>query len=186
MRLFPILIVALSALALSSPAAGQVLQPGTRVRVSAPIIRGNSRFVGNVVSSQNSRLLLRLDPTIKQDTRLDTISIPRELIRRVEVSLGAGRPSRAPAARAGAIAGLLAGVAIGLAVGGNNSIDKPARNPWTTAAWVGPLTAVVGAGTGALIGQGAHEEWRTVPAANAVAAGAQNEGALKLGLSLKV
>ncbi|HSU12887.1 hypothetical protein [Longimicrobium sp.] len=162
MRITPLLIAA-AALALSAPAAGQELQPGTRVRVSAPIIRASSRFTGNVVREENGRLLLRLDPSVRQDTRLDTISIPRELIRRVEVSLGPGGRSRGPAARTGAIAGLVAGAIVGLIAGSGSSADRPARNPWMTALWTAPLLGAAGAGTGALIGQGERERWQTAP-----------------------
>lgn len=182
------LLLALSALALSAPAAGQELQAGTRVRVSAPIIRGNSRFTGTVVSTENGRVLLRLDPLIKQDTRLDTISIPTHLIRRVEVSLGTvpGR-SRGPAARTGAIAGVIAGVGLGLVLGSGTADDGAARNPWTTSLWMAPLLGAAGAGAGALIGESEHERWQTVPAQQPVAgAGVPPGHGVRVGVRLGV
>jgi hypothetical protein len=162
MRITPLLIVA-AALAISAPALAQELRPGTRVRVSAPIIRANSRFTGNVVREENGRVLLRLDRTVRQDTQLDTISIPRELIRRVEVSLGPGGRARGPAARTGAIAGLLAGTIVGLIASSGSSADRPARNPWMTALWTAPLLGAAGAGTGALIAPDVRERWQTAP-----------------------
>src|SRR5262249_38302811 len=104
-------LLAAAALTLAAPATGQELQRGTRVRVTAPIVRGSSRFVGTVASADSGRIVLRLDPAVRQDVRGDTISIPRNLVRRVEVSLGhsTGR-GRGDAARVGALAGLVAGV----------------------------------------------------------------------------
>lgn len=156
------LALALLTLAAAVPAAAQELQPGTRVRITAPIIRSNSRFTGRVMSDSSGRVVLRLDPTIQQDTREDTVSIPRNLIRRVEVSVGQVPKSRAPAARAGAVAGLLAGVAVGLVVGSELGSNPGDRNPWMTVIWTGPLGIVAGAGTGALIGAAPHEEWKVV------------------------
>ena len=157
------LVLAIVALALSAPAAGQELQPGTRVRISAPIIRRTSRFTGRVVGEENGRVTLRLDHSVKQDTRADSIVIPRELIRRVEVSLGVvPQRTRAPAARAGAIAGLLVGVGVGLVIGAETGVTAGDRNPWTTALWTAPLGALAGAGVGAAIGVAPHEQWETV------------------------
>lgn len=161
MRIIFLLIAASAAIA--APCAAQELQPGTRVRVTAPIIRATSRFTGNVVSEENGRVLLRLDPAVRQDTRLDTISIPRELIRRVEVSLGPGGRARGPAARTGAFAGLIAGTIVGLIAGSNSSADRPARNPWMTALWTAPLLGAAGAGTGALLAPDVRERWQTAP-----------------------
>jgi hypothetical protein len=156
-------LLAAAALALAAPAAGQELQPGTRVRVTAPIVRGSSRFVGTVASVDGGRIVLRLDPAVRQDVRGDTISIPRNLVRRVEVSLGrnAGHPRR-DAARVGALAGLVTGVGLGMVVGAGTGPDG-VKNPWTTSLWLGPAMGVVGAGTGALVGHGEHERWRAVP-----------------------
>jgi hypothetical protein len=184
----PHLLLVITALALSAPAAGQELQAGTRVRVAAPIIRGNSRFTGTVVSAENGRVLLRLDPTIKQDTRLDTISIPRHLIRRVEVSLGRvpGR-SRGPAARTGAFAGVIAGIGLGLVLGSGTADDGAARNPWTTALWVAPALGAAGAGVGALIGQEERERWQTVQQQPAAAgAGVPPGRGVRVGVRLGV
>src|SRR4051812_17118988 len=90
MRSILLLALIAAALAPASPAPAQELAPGTRVRITAPIVRGDSRFVGTVTSTEGGRIRLRLDPAVRQDSRLDTISIPRNLIRRVEVSLGRG------------------------------------------------------------------------------------------------
>ena len=159
------LLLIAAALALASPAAAQELAPGTRVRITAPIIRGDSRFVGTVTSTEGGRIRLRLDPTVRQDTRMDTISIPRNLVRRVEVSLGRGRGGgRGQAARTGALAGMVAGVGLGMALGAGTGPDG-VKNPWVTALWLGPALGAVGAGTGALVGQGVHEQWRIVPPA---------------------
>ena len=155
-------LLLLTLLAIAFPAAAQELQPGTRVRITAPIVRGDSRFVGTVVSTEGGRIRLRLDPAVKQDTRLDTISIPRNLVRRVEVSLGrTSTGSRAAAARTGALAGIAAGVGLGMALGSGTGRDG-VKNPWTTALWLGPALGAVGAGTGALVGHGEHEQWRVV------------------------
>jgi hypothetical protein len=160
-----ILLFAAAALALASPAAAQELQVGTRVRITAPIVRGDSRFVGIVTSTEGGRIRLRLDPSVKQDTRNDTISIPRNLVRRVEVSLGrATGGGRRDAARTGALAGLVAGVGLGMALGAGSGRDG-VKNPWTTSLWLGPALGAVGAGTGALVGRGEHEQWRIVPPA---------------------
>ena len=156
-------LLVVSALALAAPAVGQELQPGTRVRVTAPIVHGGSRFVGTVASTSGGRILLRLDPTIRQDAHGDTISIPRSLVRQVEVSLG---PSyghgRRDAARTGALAGLAAGVGLGM-VFGAGSDRNGVKNPWTTSLWLGPALGAIGAGTGALVGSEEHEQWRVVP-----------------------
>jgi len=157
------LLLAAAAVALATPAAAQELRAGTRVRVTAPIVRGDSRFVGTVVSTDSGRIQLRLDHTVRQDTRRDTLSIPRNLVRRVEVSLGhSTRGGRAEAARTGALAGLVAGVGLGMALGSGTGRDG-VKNPWTTSLWLGPVLGAAGAGTGALVGQGEHELWRTVP-----------------------
>lgn len=153
-------IVVLALLALAFPAAAQELQPGTRVRVTAPSARGDSRFVGTVVSAEGGMIRLRLDPAVKQDTRLDTISIPRSLVRRVEVSLGRPDGGRAGAARRGALAGIAAGVGLGMALG--SGTGRAGKNPWTTSLWLGPALGAVGAGTGALVGGGGREQWRVV------------------------
>lgn len=156
------LALAAAALVLAAPAAGQELQPGTRVRVTAPIVRGNSRFVGMVASSDGGRIVLRLDPSVAQDAR-DSISIPRGLVRRVEVSLGpsVGRQRR-DAARTGALAGLVAGVGLGMAVGGGSG-SEGVKDPLMTSLWLGPAMAALGAGAGALVGRDEHEVWRVVP-----------------------
>ena len=152
-----------AAVALASPVVAQELQVGTRVRITAPIVRGDSRFVGIVTSTEGGRIRLRLDPSIKQDTRSDTISIPRNLVRRVEVSMGRGTGGgRRDAARTGALAGVVAGVGLGMALGSGSGRDG-VKNPWTTSLWLGPALGVVGAGTGALVGGGAHEQWRILP-----------------------
>ena len=157
------LLLIAAALALASPAAAQELAPGTRVRITAPIIRGDSRFVGTVTSTEGGRIRLRLDPGVRQDTRQDTISIPRNLVRRVEVSLGRGRGGgRGQAARTGALAGVVAGVGLGMALGAGTGPDG-VKNPWVTALWLGPTLGAVGAGTGALVGQGEREQWRILP-----------------------
>lgn len=170
MRITPFLIAA-AAVAISAPALAQELRPGTRVRVSAPIIRASSRFTGNVVREENGRVLLRLDRTVRQDTQLDTISIPRELIRRVEVSLGPGGRARGPAARTGAIAGLLAGTIVGLIASGHSSADRPAHNPWMTALWTAPLLGAAGAGIGAVMAPDVRERWQTAPGTRTAADG---------------
>ncbi|HEV7588162.1 MAG TPA: hypothetical protein VGO40_08505 [Longimicrobium sp.] len=160
-----ILLLAAAAIALASPAAAQELQVGTRVRITAPIVRGDSRFVGTVTSTEGGRIRLRLDPSVRQDTRNDTISIPRNLVRRVEVSLGRSADGgRRTAAGTGALAGLVAGVGLGMALGAGSGRDG-VKNPWTTSLWLGPALGAVGAGTGALIGKGEHEQWRIVPPA---------------------
>ena len=186
MRRTPHLLLAMATLALAAPAAGQELQTGTRVRVSAPIIRSTSRFTGTVMSTDNGRVLLRLDPRVKQDTQADTISIPRELIRRVEVSLGQvpGR-ARAPAARAGAFAGVVAGAILGLVLGSGTADDGAARNPWTTALWLAPAMGAAGAGVGALVGQREYERWQTVPS-NPPVAGAMPGRGVRVGISIGV
>jgi hypothetical protein len=153
-------VLLLALLAFAFPAAAQELQPGTRVRITAPTVRGDSRFVGTVVSTEDGRIRLRLDPAARQDARLDTISIPRGQVRRVEVSLGrAPGGGRAGAARAGALAGIAAGVGLGMALGSGRDGVK---HPWTTALWLAPTLGAVGAGTGALAGRGEHEQWRVV------------------------
>jgi hypothetical protein len=182
------LVLALVTLAAAAvPARAQELQPGTRVRISAPIIRSNSRFTGRVMSDSSGRVVLRLDPTIQQDTREDTISIPRNLIRRVEVSTGQVPKSRAPAARAGAVAGLLGGVAVGLVIGGEVGSSAGNRNPWMTVLWTAPLGIVAGAGTGALIGAAPHEQWRVVrpPRVSALSARADGRG-VRLGVRVGI
>jgi|GEM_PF-3573045 hypothetical protein len=157
------LLLAAAALALASPAAAQELRAGTRVRITAPIVRGDSRFVGTVVKTDSGRITLRLDPSVKQDTRRDTLSIPRNLVRRVEVSLGRGTGgSRGEAARTGALAGLAAGIGLGMALGSGSGRDG-VKNPWVTSLWLGPTLGAVGAGTGALVGGGPHEQWRIAP-----------------------
>ena len=166
MRITPFLIAA-AAVAISAPALAQELRPGTRVRVSAPIIHANSRFTGNVVREEDGRVLLRLDPTVRQDSQLDTISIPRELIRRVEVSLGPGGRARGPAARTGAIAGLLAGTIVGLIASIGTSADRPAHNPWMTVLWTAPLRGAAGAGIGAVMAPDVRERWQTAPGGRA-------------------
>lgn len=161
-------LLAAGALALAAPAEGQELRPGTRVRVTAPIVRGNSRFVGTVASADDGRIVLRLDPAVRQDARGDTISIPRSVVRRVEVSLGrSSGHARRDAARVGGLAGFVAGVGIGMVVGSGTGRDG-VKNPWTTSLWLGPALGVVGAGTGALVGREEHERWRVVPPAMAV------------------
>jgi hypothetical protein len=172
------LVLALVALSAARPAAAQALQPGTRVRISAPIIRNNSRFTGRVMSDSAGRVVLQLDPTIQQDTREDTVSIPRNLIHRVEVSVGQVPKSRAPAARAGAVGGLLVGVAVGLVIGGEVGSNAGDRNPWMTVIWTAPLGIAAGAGTGALIGAAPHEQWQVVrpPRVSAMPAPAGGRG----------
>jgi hypothetical protein len=168
MSLRTLLWSAAALLALAAPATGQELQRGTRVRVTAPIIRGDSRFVGTVTSTDNGRIVLRLDPSVRQDAR-DSISIPRSLVRRVEVSLGPNTGhQRRDAARTGAVAGLVAGVAVGMVVG-RGSDSQGVKDPLMTSLWLGPAMAALGAGTGALVGRDAHEVWRTVPRTSPVA-----------------
>jgi hypothetical protein len=163
MRTILLLVIA-AALALASSAAAQELAPGTRVRITAPIVRGDSRFVGTVTSTEGGRIRLRLDPAVRQDSRRDTLSIPVNLIRRVEVSLGRGTGGgRGQAARTGALAGLVAGVGLGMALGSGSGRDG-VKNPWVTSLWLGPALGAVGAGAGALVGQGEHEQWRALPA----------------------
>ena len=158
-----IALLVLAALALEAPAVGQELQPGTRVRVTAPIVRGSSRFVGTVQSTEGGRIVLRLDPAIRQDARGDTISIPYNLVRQVEVSLGrTAAHGRRDAARTGALAGLVAGVGLGMVIGAGSD-QNGAKNPWTTSLWLGPAMGALGAGTGALVGRQDHEQWRVVP-----------------------
>src|SRR3954447_12882978 len=111
------ILLSLLALVIVAPLSAQELAPGTRVRVTAPIIHGDSRFIGTVTSTEGGRITLRLDPGVPHDTRADTISIPRNLVRGVEVSMGSPGRSRAAAARTGAVAGLVAGVGLGLALG---------------------------------------------------------------------
>jgi hypothetical protein len=153
-------LLALTAVFLAAPALGaQELAPGTRVRVTAPIVRGDSRFVGTVTSTDSGRIRLRLDPELAAGHRADTISIPRSLVRRLEVSLGRPGRSRSRGARTGGLAGLVAGVGLGLALG-NESDRQGLHNPWTTSLWLGPTVGAVGAGAGALLGGSNHEEWR--------------------------
>ena len=158
-----------AALALASPAAAQELQVGTRVRITTPIVGGDSRFVGTVTSTEGGRIRLRLDPSIRRDTRNDTISIPRSLVSRVEVSLGRGTGGgRREAVRTGALVGMVAGVGLGMALGSGPGRDG-VKNPWTTSLWLGSTLGAVGAGTGALVG-GPHEQWRIVPPTRLAAA----------------
>jgi hypothetical protein len=158
-----IAFLAVALLALAAPALAQELQPGARVRVTAPIVRGSSRFVGTVASMDSGRIVLRLDPTVRQDARGDTISIPLALVRRVEVSLGrtTGR-GRRDAARTGALAGVALGTALGMVLG-SGSDQNGAKNPWTTSLWLAPAVGALGAGAGALVGTSQHEQWRVVP-----------------------
>ncbi|HEX8905933.1 MAG TPA: hypothetical protein VF771_13875 [Longimicrobiaceae bacterium] len=181
------LLLAIAVTVLSSaPAAGQALQPGTRVRVAAPIIRHDSRFTGTVVSTENGRVLLQLDRTVRQDTQLDTISIPLNLIRRVEVSLGQGSGDlRGPAAITGGVAGLVVGVLAGLLVGSGEDEDGATKNPWPTALLMGPLVGAAGAGVGALIGDRPHEQWQTMRLPRPAAGPTAGRG-LYLGVSLGV
>ena len=162
MSLRTLLPTVLAVLALAAPATAQELRPGTRVRVTAPIVRGNSRFTGTVTQADAGKIVLRLDPAIRQDAR-DSISIPRSLVRRVEVSLGSSAGhQRRDAARTGAVAGLVAGVAVGMVVG-RGSGSEGVKDPLMTSLWLGPAMAALGAGTGALVGREEHEVWRTVP-----------------------
>jgi len=159
---------ALAVLALAAPATAQELRPGTRVRVTAPIVRGDSRFTGTVKAADAERIVLRLDPDVRQDAH-DSISIPRSLVRRVEVSLGSSTGhQRRDAARTGALAGLVAGVTVGMVVGRGSDRDG-VKDPLMTSLWLGPAMAVLGAGTGALVGRDEHEVWRTAPRTSPVA-----------------
>jgi hypothetical protein len=69
-----------------------------------------------------------------------------------------GNALRKPATRTGAVAGLVAGVGLGFALSGRDGH----RSAWGTAIWTAPALAVVGAGTGAFLGHGPNEQWRTI------------------------
>jgi hypothetical protein len=160
-----LLLGLLCALALGTPLSAQALPAGTRVRITAPIAPGGSRYVGTVTATDSGRIRLRLDPGVGHGLRDSVVSIPRNLVQRVEVSLGRSRGhSRAEAARTGALAGLVAGVGLGLALGSGSDLNG-VKNPWRTSLWLGPAVGAVGAGAGALIGQGAREQWRVAPSA---------------------
>lgn len=158
-----IAFLAVALLALAAPAFAQELQPGARVRVTAPVVRGSSRLVGTVASMDSARIVLRLDPDARQTARGDTISIPLALVRQVEVSLGrnAGR-GRREGVRTGAITGVALGTALGLVLG-SGSDPNGTRSPWTTALWLAPAAGALGAGAGALVGTSQPEQWRVVP-----------------------
>ena len=104
------LLAAALVLAPARPTPAQQLEPGTRVRVTAPIASRNSRFVGTVAAADSARITLRLDPAVRQAVAGDSVVIPRALIRRVEVSLGRSVARRSHAAATGAVAGALVGL----------------------------------------------------------------------------
>jgi hypothetical protein len=157
-KLRTLVLIAAGLLACAAPAAAQQLQPGTRVRITLAGVHGDQPVIGTVVQGDDSRIRLRLDPTLGLGAH-DTLSIPRAMVRRVEVSMGTGR---ARGVRAGALAGLVAGVALGVALASRDA-HGGTRGLLTTAAWTAPALAVVGAGTGAMLGPGAHEQWRALP-----------------------
>jgi hypothetical protein len=159
MRILRLLLALPALLLAAAPCAAQQIDAGARVRLTAPIARGDPHYVGTVVSTANNRVVLRLDPA--QHAGRDTISIPRSLIRRVEISMGSA-PRRGQAMRTGAIAGLAAGVGLGLIAGAGIHDNGTPKNPWLTALWVAPAMSAAGAGAGALFGRGEHEEWRTL------------------------
>ena len=150
----------LSAAPLAAPRPAAAQEAGARVRVTAPIAPGRSRFVGTVAGADAAAVTLRLDAEGREALGRDTVVIPRGLIERVEVSLGRGRGSRGRTALTGAVAGAAAGMIVGLVAGTGKDENGGPRNPWETAAWTVPAGALAGAGVGYAVGQGEHEVWQ--------------------------
>lgn len=156
---------------LASPAASQRVEPGTRVRVSAPEIvhgvevAGTARpHYGTVIEVDASQLVLQTD-------RGGTISIPFHAMRRLDISVGEVRSDRS-AAR-----GALTGGTVGLGMSaiavllvrtfeGNGYSDRRRGDPkfldWK-AEHVFPAAVLGGAAVGAVLGSQTREGWVSVP-----------------------
>ena len=146
-------------LALQVPARGQEplpLAPGARIKV-----RAQETHIGTLLTLDSVALVLR------QDGMQDTLSVPRETIRRLEVSAG-----RKSAAGKGARIGGIAGGGLGLLAGAAAAIENPCDGPSFCLDLFGPedipLFVVVAGGTGAVVGAligalGRTDRWTEVP-----------------------
>ena len=169
-------LLAVALLALAAPARAQELRPGARVRVTAPLIQGQTRYVGTVMSTDGGRIRMRLDPTLRQVAG-DTISIPASMVQQVEISMGRAGRSRTAGARTGAVAGLAAGIGLGLALG-----SKSPNGALRTSLWLGPTVAVAGAAAGGVLGAGGDQElWRPLQPPAGLALGKRLTLSIRLG-----
>lgn len=150
-RSWSVLVVFLSPL-VSVPAAAQRLEPGQRIRVTAP----------EIPLARETGLLVSLDAaTLAFDGATQRWSVPRHLVTRLEASQGR---------KGHLLTGLLVGAGVGIVAGfiaiegGSSSMCSGsgdyARNCWFVMGGATALGALLGGGTGALI---RTERWVVVP-----------------------
>ena len=120
---------------------------GTRVKVSAPEI-STTPVIGTV------RALDAKSLTVDVSGRTEPLAVPRDRIRRLEVSTG--RRSRWTGALIGGLLGAAAGAALGNSTASKNAYDVKSADQAGGAV----LGLLVGAGIGALIPPG--ERWQDV------------------------
>lgn len=129
MRHATILVAILAFVPLASATAQVPIRPGARVRVTHPRICPADLCVGPRRKSVGTLLAWRADSLVVQSNG-DTLSVPVDLVTRLEVSRARGLSSK--------------GAAIGALVGGGLGV----------AAELGPAGIAFGAGVGALLGTG--------------------------------
>jgi hypothetical protein len=165
MRKLLFVLAAAALLARAAPATAQVvLQPGTRVRVTAPVTPGAQRLVGTVAAADSSGMVLALDADTRRATGRDSVWVPLHTLRRVEVSVGMSRErsKRRSIVTGGLIGGFL-GAAGGLLTSGYGR-DPGERddNPFAVTGIATIGGAALGAGVGWYLGGPPAEEWRAV------------------------
>ena len=165
MRHARLLIAAAALLAWAAPAPAQVvLQPGTRVRVTAPVTPGAQRLVGTVATADSTGMVLALDADTRRATGRDSVWVPLHTLRRVEVSMGMSRErsKRRSIVTGGVIGGFL-GAAGGLLTSGyGRDPGEKDDNPFVVTGVAAAGGIALGAGVGWYLGGPPAEEWRAV------------------------
>lgn len=133
-------------------------KPGDRIRVTTLVV--HRRYVGNLVELSHESL------------RWDSDGAPYSISLDQVANLELGRGDKSNAGK-GALTGGAVGLGVGVAVGlvfsglcGNDLVSDNAECRVGTTAAVGGLSALLGAGVGALIGTGSRSvRWEAVPPA---------------------
>jgi hypothetical protein len=150
------------------------LEPGQRVRVSAPAAFGDDWQVATIEALRGDTLVLTIDSLMSL--------LPLGVVTRLEASRG-----RRSNTVAGAVSGgvLLGGVVLGFGLAFDPPIgDRPTTGEVAKGTAIG---AVIGAGLGALIGSGIKKDrWEEVPLDQLrVSVVPQRDGRFGLGLSVR-
>ncbi len=169
-------VVSLVPFATLSAQTPPLVEPGQRLRVTArdSIGQPSGRLVGTLVTVTAEHIVV--------ERRGDQLTMPRELVTRLEVSRGQ-RSKRGT----GAVIGFLLGAGVGAVVGVASCQADGQGDCRRDAALIGvAAVGALGAGIGAIVGAGKTDRWEEVPLDQLrVSFAPQRDGRIALGVLVR-